>query len=69
VVVSDTQLLSNMTTILTYNLTINLFMVYLISVLIFVLSVRFLINIELVLDIVKYLGKYPHLILSKIFNI
>lgn len=68
-VVSDTQLLSNMTTILTYNLTINLFMVYLISVLIFVLSVRFLINIELVLDIVKYLGKYPHLILSKIFNI
>lgn len=68
---SQSQLLSDMTTILSYNLSINLFMVYLICVLTFAFTVRFVIDSDLILAKIKSLplGKYTHFILSKIFNI
>jgi len=60
-----------MTTILSYNLSVNLFMVYLISVLTFAFTVRFVIDSELILAKVNSLplGKYTQFILSKNFNI
>jgi hypothetical protein len=69
--VTQSQLFSDLTTILSYNLTVNLFMIYLISVLIFAFTVRFVIDNNLLLDKVKSLplGKYIHYILNKILNI
>jgi len=68
--ISQTQLLNDMTTILTYNLTLNIFMLYLISVLIFAFTIRFVIDSEIILSKMKSLplGKYTHYILTKIFS-
>jgi len=68
---SQSQLLNDMTTILTYNLTVNLFMIYLISVLIFAFTIRFVIDSEMILSKIKSLplGKYTHYILIKFFSI
>jgi hypothetical protein len=58
-----------MTNILYYNLNVNLFMVYLISVLIFAFIIRFVIASELNLAKIKYLplDKYTQYILSNLF--
>jgi len=67
----NSELLNQIITILSYNLRINLFIVYLICMLIIIFTVKFVINTDKFLDLIKRLplGKYIYYILSKLINI
>jgi len=67
----NSELLNQIITILSYNLRINLFIVYLICMLIIIFTVKFVINTDKFLDLIKRLplGKYIYYIISKLINI
>ena len=61
----------NLNTILTYNLPINLFMVYLVFMLIYIITIKYVLDSEAFLAKVQKLplGKYIHYILDKLINV
>nr|QCI56455.1 hypothetical protein [Hypsizygus marmoreus] len=69
---SDLSIIHNdLITILNYNLIVNLFMVYLILMLVFIFTIKFVIDSDLFLEKVKTLplGKYLYYILNKLISI